>query len=129
MIHDVEHGNIKWNFPQGQKLLMNFLKKTAFNVVLVFIYTVYKRSFTIVPPKIRRGGSQFWNLDKEGCYKNGGLVERGGSQIASSVFLKHVFITIEIIFFSGKYSHLKDLFFHVVYFLLENNILWNFFYS
>ena len=53
----------------------------------------------------------------------GGLVERGDSQIASSVFLKHVFITIEIRFWSGKYSHLIDLFFHVVYFLLENDIL------
>ena len=42
---------------------------------------------------------------------------------------KHVFITIGILFFlflSGKYSCLLysiDLFFHVVYFLLENDIL------
>ena len=53
------------------------------------------------------------------------LVERRlGSQIASSVFLKHVFIAIEILFcLVYKYSHLIDLSFHVIYFQLENDIL------
>ena len=57
-------------------------------------------------------------MDKEGGYeKIGELVQRGGgslrkgvggSQIASSVFLKHGFITIGVLFLSVKYSHLID---------------------
>ena len=37
-------------------------------------------------------------------------------------------LLLEYFFLSGKYSHLIDLFFHVVYFLLENDILWNLLY-
>ena len=71
--------------------------------------------------------------------RNRVLVERGGGGVllekgVPNCFIsfsleKHVFITIGIfflIFLSGKYSYLLqsiDLFFRVIYFLLENDIL------
>ena len=63
--------------------------------------------------------------------RNRGLVERGGSQIVSSVLLKKnmFLLLLEYFFLSGKYSHMWsiDLFFHVVCFLLENDVFWIFF--
>ena len=68
--------------------------------------------------------------------KGGILLERGaggGSQIVSYVFLKKSMFSllVEYFFLSGKCSPMItiDLFFHVVYFLLENDILRNFFSS
>ena len=80
----------------------------------------------------QRGGSwkNCWEL---GCLlKEGAFLERGVFQIVSSVFLKKSMFSLLLEFLSGKYSHLLqsiDLLFHMVYFLLENNVLWNFFSS
>ena len=83
------------------------------------------------------GVSRFWNLGKGGALKNcseiGGFLRKGGFQIVSSVFVKKSMFSLllEYFFLSGKYSHLLlsiDLFFHVVYFLLENGIIWNLFF-
>ena len=79
-------------------------------------------------------------MDKEGGHekigqKYEGLIERGGRVPNCFIIFpseKHVFITIGILFLSGEYSHLLesiDLVFHVVYVLLENDILSDFFSS
>ena len=98
---------------------------------------------SLPPTKIRGGGISFlksgqsggsWKNSSEiGCLlKEGVLLERGVFQIVSSVFLKKSMFSLILEFLSGKYSHLLlsiDLLFHMVYFLLENNVLWNFFSS
>ena len=67
-------------------------------------------------------------LRNRGLVERRVLLERGVFQIVSSVFLEKSMLSLllECFFLSGKYSHLLqsiDLFFHVVYFLLENDIL------
>ena len=53
-----------------------------------------------------------------------GLVERRGVPKLLHQFSLTMFsLLLKYFFLSGKYSHLIDLFFHVVYFLLENDIL------
>ena len=110
-----------------------------------YLKNEWRNSFIVSSPtKIRvGGGSLFWNLDEErgswkncselGCLlKEGVLLERGIFQIASSVFLKKSTFSLLLEFLPGKYSHLLqsiDLLFHMVYFLLENNVLRNFFSS
>ena len=65
---------------------------------------------------------------KRGQFKGSSLRQGEGFQILSSVFLKKSMFSLllEYFFLSGKYSPLLqsiDLFFHVVYVLLENVIL------
>ena len=103
--------------------------------------TLYRNcdTYVIVSSPLKLGGVLTFEIwKKRGVMKkllrNRGLVKRGGFQIISSVFLKESMFSLllEYFFLSGKYSHLLwsiDLFFHVVYFLLENDILWNFFSS
>ena len=67
-----------------------------------------------------------------GLVESGVLLDRGGVQIVSSLFLKKSMFSLllEYFFLSGKYWHVLlsvDLLFQVVYFLLEYDILWNFF--
>ena len=112
-----------------------------------YLKNEWRNSFIVSSPtKIKVGGvvvSLFWNLDKEGgswkncselgcSLKEGVLLERGIFQIASSVFLKNSTFSLLLQFLPGKYSHLLqsiDLLFHMVYFLLENNVSRNFFSS
>ena len=116
-----------------------------------YLKNEWRNSFIVSSPtKIRVGVggvggvvSLFWNLDKEGgswkncsepgcLLKEGVLLERGIFQIALSVSLKKSTFSLLLEFLPGKYSHLLqsiDLLFHTVYFLLENNVLWNFFSS
>ena len=73
--------------------------------------------------KFRQRGGALKN-----CSEIGGFLRKGGFQIVSSVFVKKSMFSLllEYFFLSGKYSHLLlsiDLFFHVVYFLLENDAL------
>ena len=108
-----------------------------------YLKNEWRNSFIVSSPLKLGGGSLFWNLDEEGgswkncselgcLLKEGVLLERGIFQIASSVFLKKSTFSLLLEFLPGKYSHLLqsiDLLFHMVYFLLENNVLWNFFSS
>ena len=74
---------------------------------------------------------------KRVSWKGGVFLERGGGfQIVSSVSFQKSMFSLVLEYFSlllsDKYSRLLqsiDLFFHEVYFLLENDILWNFFSS
>ena len=73
----------------------------------------------------QRGGSwkNYWDRK---------LVERGVSKLFYRCSFRKVLITIGILFLSGKYSRLLypiHLLFHVIYLLLENDILLNFFSS
>ena len=109
-----------------------------------YLKNEWRNSFIVSSPTKIRGGGLFFeiwtkrggswkNCSELGCLlKEGVLLERGIFQIASSVFLKKSTFSLLLEFLPGKYSHLLqsiDLLFHMVYFLLENNVLWNFFSS
>ena len=75
------------------------------------------------------------SLELTDIFVGRGFSEKGGFSNCFISFSseKHVFITIGILFYlflSGKYSCLLlsiDQFFHVVYFLLQSDLLWNVF--
>ena len=94
----------------------------------------YTSKHSFLPLLILGCVSRFWKLDKkkkkllrnrELVEGGGGSLRKGGLQVASSVFLKKSMFSFLLELLSGKYSHLLlsiDLFFQVVYFLLENDI-------
>ena len=89
-----------------------------------FLYSKYNHAsdlwqHSFLPLKF--GGGSFLKFGQKGRYEKIAQKYEG-----SSVFLKHIHYYWNT-FLSGKYSHLIDLFIHVVYFLLENDILWNLF--
>ena len=98
------------------------------------VYDIMHHSF-LPPLKLEGGVFRFLKFGQRGSWKNCSEIRRlvkkgGGLQIVSSVFLKESMFSLllQYSFLSGKYSQLLwsiDLFFHVVYLLLDNDILWN----
>ena len=90
---------------------------------------------SFLPPPSIRVSISFLKIGQKGgqekLLRNRGLVGRMGVFLERGVSkLFHQF-SLLLEFLSGKYSHLLysiDLFFHVVYFLLENGIIWNLFF-
>ena len=97
---------------------------------------------SFLPPLKLEGGGRgvfrFLKFGKRGSCKNCSeirrLVKKGAGGVSKlfhqfSLFKESMFsLLLQYSFLSGKYSQLLwsiDLFFHVVYFLLDNHILWN----
>ena len=126
---------------QDGKQIFKFLPVYLYYTHIYLCYIFIPHS---PPLKLGGGGSCFSNLDKEGVVKKllsnrgvswkglgtGSLTKgRGRFQIASSVFIKKSMFSLllEYFFCLVKIHTCCNLFFHVIDFLLENDILWNFF--
>ena len=118
---------------------MYFLDRCGSKILTIFVLHWYSRS-NLVSSSLKLGrGVSFLKFGQRGeswkyCSEIGGSLRKESFQIVSSVFLKKSMFSLLLEYFSlsGKYSHLLKsiyLFFHVVYFLQKNYMLWNLFSS
>ena len=125
---------------QDEKQIFKFLPVYLYYTHIYLCYIFIPHS----PPLKLGGGFLFFKFGQGGgswknCSVIEGLVERGWGQvllqrggrfqIASSVFIKKSMFSLllEYFFCLVKIHTCCNLFFHVIDFLLENDILWNFF--